>query len=77
MLKVFLNNLYITKKLQQAKTKAEKDNILKALKNSSIIYYFFVNFQGTYDFRSYSKHVYNLIAIDEEKEFMQPISLGN
>ena len=74
---ILWNYLYITKKLQQAKNQVEKENILKALKNSSIIYYFFVNFQGTYDFRSYSKHVYNLIAIDEEKEFMQPISLGN
>jgi len=67
---ILWNYLYITKKLQQAKTQVEKENILKALKNSSIIYYFFINFQGMYDFRSYSKHVYNLIAIDEEKEFM-------
>ena len=74
---ILWNYLYITKKLQLARTQVEKESILKALKNSSIIYYFFVNFQGMYDFRSYSKHVYNLIAIDEEKEFMQPISLGN
>ena len=74
---ILWNYLYITKKLQQAKTQAEKENILQALKNSSIIYYKFLNFFGTYDFTSYSKRVYNLIAIDEEKEFLQPISLGN
>jgi len=66
-------NLYITKKLQQAKNKKEKDEILQALKNSSIIYYKFYNFYGTYDFRSYSKRVCNLIAIDEEKEFLEPV----
>jgi len=74
---ILWNYLYITKKLQQAKTQAEKENILQALKNSSIIYYKFLNFFGTYDFTSYSKRVYNLIAIDEEKEFLQPISLGD
>ena len=67
----------ITKKLQLAKTEKEKDEILKALKNSSIAYYFFINFFGIYDFSSYSKKVYNLIAIDEEKDFLEPISLGN
>ena len=72
---ILWNYLYITKKLQQAKTQAEKENILQALKNSSIIYYKFLNFFGTYDFTSYSKRVYNLIAIDEEKEFFQPIQI--
>jgi len=71
---ILWNYLYITKKLQLARTQAEKDDILKALKNSSIVYYSFVNFFGTYDFTSYSKRVYNLIAIDEEKEFLQPMS---
>ena len=52
---ILWNYLYITKKLQQAKSQAEKDDILKALKNSSIIYYKFLNFFGTYDFTSYSK----------------------
>ena len=27
------------------------------------------------DFTSYSKRVYNLIAIDEEKEFLQPMGV--
>jgi len=74
---ILWNYMFITKKLQQAQAQKQKDEILSALQNSSIIYYFFVNFQGMYDFRSYSKHVYNLIAIDEEKEFMQPMSLRN
>jgi len=74
---ILWNYLYITKKLQLARTQAEKEDILKALKNSSIVYYSFVNFFGTYDFTSYSKRVYNLIAIDEEKEFLQPMRLEN
>lgn len=74
---ILWNYLYITKKLQLARTQAEKDDILKALKNSSIIYYKFLNFFGTYDFTSYSKRVYNLIAIDEEKEFLKPVGLEN
>ena len=74
---ILWNYLYITKKLQLARTQVEKEDILKALKNSSIVYYSFLNFFGTYDFTSYSKRVYNLIAIDEEKEFLQPMSLGN
>jgi hypothetical protein len=36
--------MYITKKLQQAKNLAEKDEILKALKNSSIIHWNHINF---------------------------------
>ena len=74
---ILWNYMYITKKLQQAKNQTEKDDILKALKNSSIVYYNFLNFFGTYDFTSYSKRVYNLIAIDEEKEFIQPMGLEN
>ena len=74
---ILWNYLYITKKLQQAPNQKEKENILQALKNSSIIYYNFLNFFGIYDFTSYSKRVYNLIAIDEEKEFLQPMGLKN
>jgi TnpA family transposase len=74
---ILWNYLYITKKLQQTRTQAEKDKILKALKNSSIIHFSFINFFGTYDFTNYSKKVYNLIAIDEQKEFFEPISIEN
>jgi len=72
---ILWNYLYITKKLQQAPNQKVKDDILQALKNSSIIYYNFLNFFGTYDFTSYSKRVSNLIAIDEEKGFFQPMGL--
>ena len=74
---ILWNYLYITKKLQQAKNQTEKEDMLKALKNSSIIYYNFINFFGTYDFTNYSKRVYNLIAIDKEKEFVQPFGPEN
>ena len=74
---ILWNYLYITKKLQQAKNQTEKEEMLKALKNSSIIYYNFINFFGTYDFTNYSKRVYNLIAINKEKEFVQPLGLEN
>ena len=68
---ILWNYLYITKKLQQAKNQTEKDDILKALKNSSIIYWNFINFYGTYDFTSYSKRIYNLIALDNQKGFIE------
>ena len=41
---ILWNYLYITKKLQQAPNQKEKDEILTALKNSSIIYWNFINF---------------------------------
>ena len=74
---ILWNYLYLTKKLQHSKNSTEKDEILTALKNSSIIHWSHINFYGIYDFTNYSKRVYNLIAIDKEKEFMQPLGLGN
>ena len=68
---ILWNYLYITKKLQQAKNQTEKDDILKAIKNSSIIYWNFINFYGTYDFTSNSKRVYNLIALNDTKGFIK------
>jgi len=68
---ILWNYLFITKKLQQAKNKIEKDDILKAIKNSSIIYWNFINFYGTYDFTSNSRKVYNLIALDDTKGFIK------
>jgi TnpA family transposase len=74
---ILWNYLYLTKKLQQAKNQIEKDDIITAIKASSIVHWQHINFYGTYDFTSYSKRVYNLIAIDAEKEFIQPLGLGN
>jgi len=68
--------MYITKKLQQAKNQTEKDEILKALKNSSIIHWSHINFYGEYDFARSSKRIHNLIAIEGSKAFRQPIHLG-
>lgn len=73
---ILWNYMYITKKLQQAKNQAEKNEILKALKNSSIIYWNFVNFYGIYNFQNYSKRIHNLITLDESKEFMNAKGLG-
>jgi TnpA family transposase len=72
---ILWNYMYITKKLQQARNKTEKDEILKALKNSSIIHWSHINFYGEYDFTRSSKRIHNLIALDDTKEFMQPVSL--
>lgn len=74
---ILWNYLYITKKIQRAKNSVEKNEILEALKKSSIVRWQHINFYGTYDFTSYSKRVYNLIEIDKEKEFVQPLSLEN
>jgi hypothetical protein len=62
--------MFITKKLQQASNENEKEEILNALKNSSIIYWNFINFYGEYDFTRSSKRIHRLIALDETKGFM-------
>ena len=67
--------MYITKKLQQATSKKEKDEILDALKNSSIIHWNFINFYGEYDFTRPSKRIHRLIALDEMKGFMNVVGL--
>jgi TnpA family transposase len=70
---ILWNYLYITKKLQQARNKIEKKEIIKAIRNSSIIYWNFINFYGTYDFTSYSKRIHNLIALDDTKGFIDDL----
>ena len=47
---ILWNYMYITKKMQQAKNQTEKDEILDAFKNSSIIHWSHINFYGEYDF---------------------------
>jgi len=64
---ILWNYLYLTKKIQQAKNQNEKDEIIKALKNSSIVHWSHINFYGEYDFTSSSKRISNLINIDKEK----------
>ena len=73
---ILWNYLYLTKKLQQANL-TEKDAIVKALKNGSIVHWGHVNLHGTYDFTSYSKRVCNLISIDKENEFFYPLEIEN
>ena len=67
--------MYITKKLQDAPNQKEKDEIIEALKNSSMVIYFFVNFYGIYDFQSHSKKTHRLITLDETKGFMNATGL--
>ena len=74
---ILWNYLYLTKKLQQVKNQTEKDEIITAIKISSIVHWQHINFYGTYDFTNYSKRVCNLITINKEKEFAQPLGLGN
>lgn len=72
---ILWNYMYITKKIQQAKNQTEKGEILKALKNSSIIHWSHINFYGEYDFTRSSKRIHNLIALEGSKTFWQPVSL--
>ena len=72
---ILWNYMYITKKLQDAPNQKEKDEMLEALKNSSMVIYFFVNFYGIYNFQSNSKRIHRLIALDETKGFMNAIGL--
>ena len=63
---ILWNYLYLTKKIQQS-PKEMKDEILTSLKNSSIVHWNHINFNGEYDFtRSYSKN-YRLIDYKETK----------
>jgi len=72
---ILWNYMYITKKIQQAKNQAEKDAILNALKNSSIVAWSHVNMFGIYDFQSHSKRIHRLIALDESKGLFNTTSL--
>ena len=71
---ILWNYLYITKKLQQALNEKERDEIISALKNGSIIRWNFINFYGIYDFTSSFKKTHRLIALDKEKDFIEPKS---
>ena len=71
---ILWNYMYITKKLQQASTKKEKNDILDSLKNSSLVIYFHINLFGIYDFQSYSKNIHRLITLDETKSFINVTS---
>ena len=73
---ILWNYLFITKKLQQAQNKNEMKEILKALKNSSIVAWSHVNLYGQYDFQSYSKRIHSLIALDDKKGFMHATGPG-
>ena len=64
---ILWNYLYITRKIQQAKTQIEKDEIIRAMKNGSIVHWSHINFYGEYDFTRSYKKITHLIAIDEDK----------
>lgn len=70
---ILWNYLYITKKLQQAKSTTQKDEIIKAIENSSIVHWSHVNFYGEYDFTRRSKKIKALTAVDLTKGFIQPL----
>jgi hypothetical protein len=56
----------MSKKIQQAKSQKEKDEIIQAIKNSSIVHWSHINFYGEYDFTKRSKRVSAMIRIDKE-----------
>ena len=56
------NNLYIDKKLKDAKSQSQKDEIIEAIKNSSIVHWSHINFYGTYDFTKIDKKVNDMIS---------------
>jgi len=63
---ILWNYLYITKKYQMTKTQSDKDDIIKALKNSSIVHWSHVNLYGEYDFTRSFKKIEKLIAIEDK-----------
>ena len=58
---ILWNYLYIDKKLQEAKSQSQKDEIIEAIKNSSIVHWSHINFYGTYDFTKIDKKVNAMI----------------
>ena len=47
-----------------------KDEILFALKNSSIIHWSHINFYGEYNFTHYSKQIYSLISQNDKRDLL-------
>ncbi len=50
-----------------AKSQKDKDNIIEALKNSSIVHWSHVNLYGEYDFTRSFKKVEKLVTIEDKK----------
>ncbi len=67
---ILWNYMFITKKLQLASSQKDKDEILDALKNSSVVAWGHINLHGEYNFQSHSKRIHRLIELDEMKGFM-------
>ena len=59
---ILWNYLYIDKKLKDAKSQFQKDEIIDAIKNSSIVHWAHINFFGTYDFTKLDKKVSAMIS---------------
>ena len=59
---ILWNYLYIDKKLQEARSQSQKDEIIEAIKNSSIVHWSHINFYGTYDFTKVDKKVISMIS---------------
>ena len=52
----------ITLNYQEAKSQSQKDEIIEAIKNSSIVHWSHINFYGTYDFTKIDKKVNDMIS---------------
>ncbi|MBA1420521.1 MAG: Tn3 family transposase [Epsilonproteobacteria bacterium] len=64
---ILWNYLYMSKKIQQATSQKEKDVIIQAIKNSSIVHWSHINFYGEYDFTKRSKRVSAMTTLDKEE----------
>lgn len=59
---ILWNYLYLDKKLRDTKSQVQKDEIVEAIKNSSIVHWSHINFYGTYDFTKIDKKVNAMIG---------------
>jgi len=66
---ILWNYLYMSKKIQQAQSQKEKDEIIQAIQNSSIVHWSHINFYGEYDFTKRNKRVSAMIRLDDEELF--------
>jgi len=65
---ILWNYLYMSQKIKEAKMSEDRERIIKAIQNGSIVHWSHINFYGEYDFTRLDKHHehdFNLSALKD------------